>query len=215
MTEAPNFDRLAGAYRWMEYFSFGPWLWLTRRTFLDELGKRRRALVIGDGDGRFTARLLEVNRTVLVVAVDASGGMLRSLVRRAGGSRERVHGIRADARSWDPHEAELPFDLIATHFFLDCLTQAEVEALARKLRGSISADAAWVVSEFSRPSRGIGAVVSGPLISFLYWCFGWLTGMTVRTLPDYGAGLRAAGFRQEKCRQRLGGMLVAEWWVPT
>ena len=54
----PDFDRLARLYRWMEYLTFGPWLQRCRSAFLGGIANSRRALVLGDGDGRFTARLL-------------------------------------------------------------------------------------------------------------------------------------------------------------
>ena len=68
----PNFDRLAGVYRWMEWLSFGPHLGRCRRAFLLEMTESRRALVLGDGDGRFTAALLRQNKAIQVDAVDVS-----------------------------------------------------------------------------------------------------------------------------------------------
>src|SRR6185437_1080687 len=59
--DTPKFDRLARVYRWMEWLSFGPYLSRCRRAFLPQLRDARRALVLGDGDGRFTAALLRRN----------------------------------------------------------------------------------------------------------------------------------------------------------
>ncbi len=128
---APDFDRLAPFYRWMEWFSFGPWLWRCRCAMLPLLGRGRQALVLGDGDGRFTARLLRAWPETEVDAVDASGAMLEALLRRAG--RERVRAFCADVRSWQP--ARPRYDLVVTHFFLDCLATGEVEALAERMAG--------------------------------------------------------------------------------
>ena len=87
MNSPPNFNRLARIYLWMELACFGPWLWWCRCTFLRELADSRRALVIGDGDGRFTARLLRANPGIQIDAVDSSAAMLHSLLRRAGPRR--------------------------------------------------------------------------------------------------------------------------------
>ena len=84
MNEPPDFDGLAGLYRWMELASFGPWLWWCRCAWLHQLTGCRHALVLGDGDGRFTRRLLEVCPTLTLDAVDASPAMLPALVRRTG-----------------------------------------------------------------------------------------------------------------------------------
>lgn len=207
---APNFDRLARFYRWMEYASFGPWLGWCRRAFLSELGAHRRALVFGDGDGRFTARLLAANPTIKVDAVDGSAAMLHSLMQRAGRNRSRVRAECADARNWQPTGGA--YDLIVSHFFLDCLTAEEIRHLAAKLRDSASPDAVWIVSEFAAPEGWFGQLVARPIIAGLYAAFGLLTGLGVRSLPDHAAALGASGFVLERRRTWLGGLLVSEQW---
>lgn len=207
---AANFNPLARLYRWMEYVSFGPWLWWCRCAFLDDLCDSRRTVTLGDGDGRFTARLLATNSGIEIDAVDASPAMLRSLVRRAGAHADRVRTICGDARQWQPDAGS--YDLIVTHFFLDCLTDNEVRALAVKLRSAAQANAQWVVSEFAQPESWFGRVVGRPIIWLLYRAFGLLTGLAVQTLPDYDAALRAAGFALVKKRSWLAGLLVSELW---
>jgi ubiquinone/menaquinone biosynthesis C-methylase UbiE len=206
----PHFDRLAYLYRWMEYATFGPWLWRCRCIFLPEMGECRRALVLGDGDGRFTARLLAENSAIQVDAIDASASMLRVLAARAGAQGHRVTVHCADARYWQTNS--LACDLIVTHFFLDCLTTAEVRDLAKKLRGMLAPSGLWVVSEFAVPKNWFGRVVARPIVSTLYAAFGLLTGLKVRTLPNYPAALREAGFVLKKRRTWLSGLLVSELW---
>jgi SAM-dependent methyltransferase len=234
-----DFDALAGVYRWMEWLSFGPWLGICRMAFLHELTGARSAAVLGDGDGRFTARLLEASPGVRVEAVDASEAMLYALLRRAGEDAGRVRTWHGDARAWPeeaqawpenargwpetaparpetgqiwPETGQAPFDLIATHFFLDCLTTAEVAGLASRIAAVAAPGAGWVISEFAVPPGWFGRWVARPLIRLLYSAFGWLTGLEVRQLPDYAAGLHAAGFRLERRRSLLGGLLTAEIW---
>lgn len=215
MKQTPDFNRLAGIYRWMEFFSFGPWLALTRGTFLGRLGGGRYALVLGDGDGRFTAKLLRSNAAMRVMAVDASSAMLDALRRRAGAEADRVQIELADIRKWVAPASILtqPYDLIATHFLLDCLTTDEVQALAAKLRLAVSPGALWVVSEFAIPAGWFGRWIARPIVRGLYFSFGLLTGLAVSTLPEYGVALQEAGFRLVERRSRLAGLLVAELWV--
>jgi SAM-dependent methyltransferase len=208
----PDFNRLAGAYRWMERATFGPWLAWCRFAFLDEAASCRRALVLGDGDGRFTARLLRANPGIQIDAVDASSSMLQALARRAGPHVARLRTHLADARQWHP-ACDEPFDLITTHFFLDCLTTEEIQSLAIRLRPSLSTNALWIVSEFSIPPNWYGRLVARPLIAALYRMFGLLTGLAVRTLPDHPSALRSAGFRLIERRSRLAGLLVSELWT--
>lgn len=207
---APDFDGLARLYRWMEWFSFGPWLWRCRCAFLHSLGDRRQALVLGDGDGRFTARLLRECPSAEVDAVDASRAMLEALLRRAGG--EQVRTFCADARTWQP--ARPTYDLVITHFFLDCLTTGEVEAVAMKIRAAAAPDALWIVSEFAVPEGWFGRSVARPVVGGLYRAFGLLTGLGVRTLPDHRNALQKAGFRLVRQRTFLRGLLAGECWQP-
>ena len=212
LRDCPDFDRLSGFYRWMELATFGPWLQWCRCAWIHRLGGCRRALVLGDGDGRFSARLLQTNPDVTIEAVDASPAMLRALLRRAGPRAARVTAHTADARLWKP--TRQPYDLVVTHFFLDCLTTEEVRAMARTVRASVCDDAVWVVSEFAIPEGRYGRIVARPLIATLYRAFGWLTGLAVRTLPEYADALGDAGFRLENRRTWLGGLLTSEIWSP-
>ena len=217
MNPPPNFNRIARLYCWMEFFSFGPWLALTRRAFLPGLIHTRHALVLGDGDGRFTARLLRENKSIRIDAVDASAAMLDALLRRAEPHAGRVQVHLADIRNWQPPAPVVapPYDLIATHFFLDCLTTREILTLAGKLRSSCTGSALWVVSEFAVPPSWAGRMIARPLLATLYLSFGLLTGLAVRTLPNHQAALQGAGFTLLERRSRLGGLLIAELWAST
>ena len=110
-SQSPNFDRLARIYKWMEFVTFGPFLSRCREAFLSEVRSARRAVVLGDGDGRFTAELLHVNSQVRIDAVDASPAMLQALLRRVRKNAGRVSAHCADARDWQP--ANPPYDLVA------------------------------------------------------------------------------------------------------
>ena len=205
----PDFNRLAGIYRWLEAATFGTRLMRCRNAFVGEMRASRSALVIGDGDGRFTAQLLRENACVLVDAVDSSREMLRALMTHAGGNTERVHVHMADARQWKP---VAPHDLIVTHFFLDCLTTEEVAALVKRLRLGAAPDARWVISEFAIPPNWFGWLVARPVIAILYLGFRWFTGLRVRKLPQYRKALADAGFVMAQERRFVWGLLVAEIW---
>lgn len=209
MTAPANFNRLARAYRWMEAVTFGPFLMRARCAFLAEAARSSRALVLGDGDGRFTARLLAANPAMQIDAVDASPAMLRQLQRNAGPNANRVRTHIADARTWHP---QARYDLIATHFFLDCLTTAEVAALAARLRLAAAPNAPWLVSDFAIPTSS-ARLVARPLVAVLYRAFGLLTGLRIRRLPNHNSALAAAGFTLSRRQARLAGLLVSQLWT--
>jgi len=208
--KTPNFDRLAKLYFWMELATFGPFLSRSRHAFLSDLRSARNTVVLGDGDGRFTAEMLHANSQVRIDAVDASAAMLDALLIRAGLNAGRVSAHCADVRNWQP--AKPPYDLVVSHFFLDCLTTEEVRALAVKVRNNVSPSAMWIVSEFAVPHSGFGRFVARPLIWLLYRAFGLLTGLKIRSLPDLNRALRDAGFTLAERQTWLCGLLVSEMW---
>ncbi len=211
MSAIPNFDHLAAPYRWMEYFTFGPLLMRTRLAFLEELKNSRRALVLGDGDGRFTRALLSANPALHVDAVDCSPSMLRALASRAAPFSRRLRTHCADLRHWQP-EAQ-GYDLVITHFFLDCLNGDELAALVARILPALAPHARWVVSEFSIPPRPrMLAGLARLLVAALYFAFRILTGLGVRQLPDHSSAFQRAGFTRLGRINFLAGVLIAELW---
>ncbi|HEX4067944.1 MAG TPA: class I SAM-dependent methyltransferase [Acidobacteriaceae bacterium] len=218
---APQFDRVARPYRWMEYLSFGPLLERCRFHHLAALAQSpapllsvsKKALVFGDGDGRFLARLLAANPELHADAVDASPAMLRLLRDRVAhiSAQDRLTTTCADARTFEP--AVNNYDLVATHFFLDCLTASETTALIARLRPHLAPGARWLVSEFHTP-RGsqFRAACARTLIASLYAAFRILTGLKVRQIPPWQALLAQSGFTPCSTHSELGGLLVSELW---
>jgi ubiquinone/menaquinone biosynthesis C-methylase UbiE len=206
-----NFDRMAKPYRWLEYLSFGRTLERCRFHSLPALTDAKRALIFGDGDGRFLARLLAVNPALQADVVDISPAMLRLLEERLRlEDRKRVTLHQADARSFVP--SEKAYDLVITHFFLDCLLEPELAALVERVTTRLSPDARWLVSEFALPHTLAGKTVGKTMISGLYQAFGLMTGLQVRSLPDHAAALQRAGFARAEERQWLGGLVVSQLW---
>jgi SAM-dependent methyltransferase len=208
---APNFNHLAGIYRWLEYLTFGPFLWRCRIHFLPELAHCRRALVLGDGDGRFTAHLLHENSHLEVTAVDGSPRMIQSLQRASARHASRLTTEVADLRIWKPADLA-EYDLVVTHFFLDCLTSREVRDLAARLAPAIVPNALWLVSEFSIPPTVFGRTVAAPLVWLLYRAFRLITNLRQRSLPDHRAALAERSWSLQSEDKHLKGLLLSQLW---
>jgi SAM-dependent methyltransferase len=212
---APNFDRVAHVYRWCEYLALGPLLERTRTFHLARLPDccrtLRQALVLGDGDGRFTAALLRQNPAVNAVAVDLSETMLRLLRDRCHFAGGRLRTLRTDVRDLKPDPNADRFDLVTTHFLLDCLTQPEVESLVDSILPVLSPGSLWLVSEFRVPPGAFGWPAR-LYIRALYAAFGLLTGLQTRRLPDHSRTLAKAGFVPVAVHHALFGVLTAELW---
>jgi len=220
LARTPQFDRVARLYRPMEYVSFGPLLERCRFAHLASIAGARRALVLGDGDGRFLARLLAANHQIRAHAVDASSAMLRLLRARAirtaalTPAPDRLITTCTDIRTFTPPASG--YDLVVTHFFLDCLSAAETEQLIARLRPHLAPGALWLVSEFHVPANSrLRAGLARTLISALYAAFRLLTGLQIRRIPPWQSLLGRAGFTRQATRSWLGGLLVSELWQAT
>ncbi|MEO8904075.1 MAG: class I SAM-dependent methyltransferase [Polyangiaceae bacterium] len=211
---AANFDRLARVYAAIERLSFGHALERRRACFLEEAERAepRRALILGDGDGRFTAALLQRRPTLEVTALDASAAMLGALDRRVRRQTPNANvELRCtDVRSWRPEHAQ--FDLVATHFFFDCFTTAEVAAIVRRIAPAVDEGGYWLFSDFAIPTRPFWAVLARCLVSTLYFAQRLFTGSRIKQLPEHASALRAAGFQLTESRTSWGGMLRSELW---
>ncbi|HEY0308251.1 MAG TPA: class I SAM-dependent methyltransferase [Acidobacteriaceae bacterium] len=202
-----NFNRIAPAYRWLEYASFGHALEHCRCRLLPLLHDRRRALVLGDGDGRFLHHLLAENSTLHADAVDISPAMLRLLAARCKTARVTLH--RADALTFTPPRTD--YDCIVTHFFLDCLSTEDCAALVPRLEQYLAPDAVWIVSEFQVPP-GLLRIPGALLIRAMYAGFRLLTGLRTQRLPAYEEALLSAGFELVAEQSFLHGLLVSQAW---
>jgi ubiquinone/menaquinone biosynthesis C-methylase UbiE len=207
MSTPPNFDRVARIYRLAEYLSLGPLLQRTRTHFLPQLTESKRAFVLGDGDGRFLSELLAQNKDLHATAVDSSEEMLALL--RARCDPARLQTIHGDALTQPPPPGT---NLIVTHFFLDCFTQTEIDALALQLAQSTQPGTLWLLSDFHIPERGALRPFARVYIRALYFAFRILTGLRITQLPNPAAALSAAGFRRIAEHQTLGGLLYTGIW---
>jgi hypothetical protein len=113
-------------------------------------------------------------------------------------------------RSWKPEAGK--YDLVVSHFVLDCFSTDEVELLVERVRPAMESGAMWVISEFAVPERGAVRGFSILLVGFLYCAFGLLTGLTIRRLPGYARILSERGFELVAQRERLFGVLRSELW---
>jgi ubiquinone/menaquinone biosynthesis C-methylase UbiE len=206
-----SFDPVAGPYRWLEYLSFGPWLTRCRTAQIAQLANLRHALVLGDGDGRFLARLLAAHPHMTADVVDSSEAMLRLLDQRISqsGAQGRVCLHHADVLEWQPHGE---YDLVVSHFFLDCFFPEQVEQLLDHILPQLAPEAQWVISEFAIPSGKLTAPAGRMVVSLLYRAFGWLTGLRVRTLPDYAGSLHRRGWVVMREQPFLWGLLCSQIW---
>jgi len=203
-----NCDPIARVYRWCEYAAFGRELERRRTRFLAEAVHAQRALVLGDGDGRFVAQLIATAPDAEVDLVDSSQAMLD--LARGRSKSPRLTCRHIDARKFTLLPAQ--FDLVATHFFLDCFDRQDLEALVAKIADAAVPGAIWLISEFRQPPNGWRAVWAWLWLRVLYFLFALTTGLKVRELTNHRPLLEAAGFKAEQVEEVWFGLLASELW---
>jgi SAM-dependent methyltransferase len=206
-----NADGIASGYRWIEYAAFGSTLERARLDFLSYAADARRVLILGEGDGRFLAALLEWNLRANVVVVEASGRMIELARLRAPGSdgqRVQFHQIDALRDPWP----DGPFDFAVSHFFLDVLKPKEAEAVICRMGALLSPGASWLVSEFQEPPSGIRRLHARLWLRAMYGFFSVTTGLRASKLPPYRELLERRGFVEVAYRERRWGLIRSQVW---
>jgi ubiquinone/menaquinone biosynthesis C-methylase UbiE len=196
----------------MEYLSFGPYLQKCRELRLsDDIVYRKSCICYGDGDGRFLARVVQVAPSMRVTAVDVSDAMLRRTRRRLPASAA-VTLVEADALTYSPEKEGVMYDLVVSHFFLDCFTEDQLRQLVSHVNRATYPTAQWIVSDFAIPPGRLLRPFAKLLIRGMYEAFGWMTGLEPRRLPDHHAVLQESRWMLVDSRRLLRGLLVSELW---
>ena len=147
-----SFDAVAPWYRTLETIAFGNALQRARVACLGEIGSPRRALIVGEGNGRFLAALLQRQPLIKIDCIDSSQRMLelarQSVLRIAPDEIGRVTFFLADVISWAPNDS---YDLIVTHFLLDCFGTQQVASIVAKLAQAAAPTATWLLADFRVP----------------------------------------------------------------
>lgn len=210
-----SFDRLAPHYRWMEAVLAGRKMQRCRLAWLGEVRDCRRVLIVGVGPGRFLELAVREMHGAEFVCVDASGGMLEramSAVRRTGKSA-RVSFIHATLPEWEPERAD--FDLIVTHFFLDCFPEPVLSQVIAQLAAAAKPDARWLLSDFQIPSRGAARLRARMVLALAYAFFRVTTRLPAKRLVAPDDALTRNGFCLQHRRVSDWGLLHSDVWRRT
>jgi ubiquinone/menaquinone biosynthesis C-methylase UbiE len=212
-----SFDAIAPAYRTLETIAFGGDLQRARVACLGEIGTPRRALIVGEGNGRFLCELLRRSPSLEVDCVDASERMLelarQRIERELPDHVRRVRFFQRDIVSWAPPEAS--YDLIVTHFFLDCFPESRLAHIAPKLSRAADINAIWLLADFRVPADAIARLRASLWLAAMYRFFQFTAGIEARELEDASPFLRTAGFALASQHLFRSGMVKSELWRRT
>lgn len=208
-----SFDRLAPHYGWMERVLAGGKLQAMRTCWLDAFPAPRRALLAGEGNGRFLVELLRAVPSVEIVCVDASSAMHSATRRRmenAGLFESKVQFLHAQL----PHRslATGDFDLIVTHFFLDCFPPDQLALVVMNLAAAATREAHWLLADFCLPASGLARVRAHWILSLMYAFFRQVTRLPAKELTAPDNLLIAQGFRLKRRCFTEWGLIHSDQW---
>lgn len=208
-----NFDRLAPFYPWLETFCAGSLMQRCRTAFLARVKHCRRALLIGEGTGKFLTELLRAHPEIEITCVEQSRNMIEQSRRRLAREQlevARVQFVQADILNWTlPPEK---FDLIVTNFFLDCFGTGQLQTLVPQLAGSATPDAVWLLADFCVPENGWRRWRAKMVLASLYTFFKMTTSLAANRLTPPDGLLVSAGFDLRERRLASFGLTHADYW---
>ena len=209
-----SFDLVAPHYRWLETIAFGNALQQARTCWIDTIARPKRTLILGEGDGRFVCELVRAHPKIDVDCVDASEAMLQlaraRLHRMHPESFSRVHFIREDILKWSPRKS---YDLLVTHFFLDCFSGRELQAIIAKLASAAEPGAVWLIADFTIPPKRFARAHARVWLRMMYTFFRATAGIAANELVDPAPCLAGRGFIRASENLSRARMLRSDVYV--
>lgn len=205
-----SFNSIAPYYRWIETIVFGNALQRARIYWIDKIPRPKRALIVGEGDGRFLCELLRVHPKIDIDCIDASERMLqltRSRLRRTcPESLARIQFFHQNIFNWLPRHS---YDLLVTHFLLDCFESERLELIVAKLAETASGDAVWLISDFTLPKERFARAHATLWLRVMYAFFRLTARIKAKKLVDPTLYLKARGFIRTSMKLSRWRMLRA------
>jgi ubiquinone/menaquinone biosynthesis C-methylase UbiE len=190
---------------------FGKALQRARVCWIGELGHPQRALIVGEGNGRFLCELLRAHPELRIDCVDESARMNALAKERLSSQFPGAHVrfVQQDVLEWTPENS---YDVIVTHFVLDCFDAIELTRIVKKLAHAATPDVTWLLADFSIPSRQWARMHARIWLHVMYAFFRLVAGLRPRTLVDPTCDLLAQGFVCAGREVSRAGMLKSEMW---
>jgi ubiquinone/menaquinone biosynthesis C-methylase UbiE len=208
-----SFDRVADIYWLLEKPTFGRVLQSAREFGIDKINHPTRALIVGEGDGRFLKQLMRLHPNVQVDCIDASGRMIalaeRRLRRRSPDALSRVRFQHADVCGT---KLTGEYDLIVTHFVLDCFEGERLRSVVTNIADVALPNCVWLLADFALPDRGWRRLYAKLWLASMYAFFRLTTGIRATTLTDPTRLLGREGFQITHHKRWRAGMVKSQVW---
>ncbi|MGD7652336.1 MAG: class I SAM-dependent methyltransferase [Verrucomicrobiales bacterium] len=203
-----NTDHLAPFYQVLETLAFGPLLQRCRLAHLDQIPAPQHILLAGEGHGRSLRACAKRFPDARITVIDSSARMLE--IARRKSPAEHITFLHTDLLAWQAPARH--FDLIVTHFILDCLDESELPEVIETLARSAAPDAHWLIADFEIPESGPAKLAARTLLKTLYLFFKLTTRLRAGSLVPPDPHLRTNGFTLKSRQTHAANILKAELW---
>ena len=193
----------------MEGVLAGSVLQSCRTMHLPAIGASRKILLLGEGPGRFLSEVARICPSAEITCIDGSASMLVQ-ARRAIPELPRVTFVHADVLNYDlPLET---YDLVATHFFLDCFPAEQLRSLVIRIARALKPGGSWLLSDFRLPSSGPQRWRAALILKVMYVFFRTVTALPACALADPDGYLEQSGLTLLKRHTANFGLLHSDLW---
>jgi ubiquinone/menaquinone biosynthesis C-methylase UbiE len=124
--------------------------------------------------------------------------------------RDQVRFLHQDIMNWAPPGNA--YDLVVTHFVLDCFPLAELAQVVKNLATATKPDADWLLADFRLPDRGFARLQARVWLAAMYQFFRFTARIKATELIDAAPYLQAKEFSLACQHFSRTEMLKSELW---
>lgn len=203
-----TFDKIAPIYGTLVGICAGNRLSQCRSLLIDQIHNPTNILIAGEGHGPFLGICESRYPNAKITVIESSDQMIQ--IAKSKHPSTRATFIHEDLLEWELDTT--PFDLIVTHFFLDCFNPSDLKKAINKLSRVATEDTQWLISDFNIPDSGPQMIRAKVILWMLYQFFRFSIGLKADSLTTPDPLLREHGFTRIHHKTLDWGLLKSELW---
>lgn len=190
-----GFDRIAPLYDALATMVFGEAIRKAELSFLSEVRKAGRVLILGGGTGRMLSDLLTTNPLCEIWYVDSSSAMIGIAKSNVSDfPHARIHFIHGT-------QAQIPlgiqYDAVIANFYFDLFSTPTLKQSLEEIQHALLPDGKLLVADFTKNNLWWQSA----LLEFMYLFFRCICKIEATELPDWQHQLAGHNFKLKASRE--------------